>query len=101
LGLIPGGGGIVRLVRRLGVVDAVLKVLAEGKRFRPAEAKALGLVDAVVDSTDALLPAAKAWIAANPTASQPYDAKGYRIPGGGPSTPALAANLPAFPANLR
>ena len=32
---------------------------------------------------------------------QPWDVKGYKIPGGTPSTPAFAANLPAFPANLR
>ena len=31
----------------------------------------------------------------------PWDVKGYKIPGGTPSTPAFAANLPAFPANLR
>ena len=31
---------------------------------------------------------------------QPWDVKGYKIPGGTPATPALAANLPAFPANL-
>ena len=39
--------------------------------------------------------------AANPEAVQPWDVPGYRIPGGTPSTPAFAANLPAFPANLR
>ncbi len=48
-----------------------------------------------------MIPAAKAWIAANPEAVQPWDVKGYRIPGGTPATPALAVNLPAFPANLR
>ncbi|MCW3006411.1 MAG: fadB, partial [Solirubrobacterales bacterium] len=50
---------------------------------------------------DELVPAAKAWIAANPTAQQPWDVKGYKIPGGTPSNPKLAQNLPAFPANLR
>src|SRR4030095_12710963 len=49
-----------------------------------------------------LIPAAKKWIEANPEAQQPWDAdKKYKIPGGTPSTPALAMNLPAFPANLR
>src|SRR6185437_6850586 len=32
---------------------------------------------------------------------QPWDVKGYKIPGGAPSNPKLAQNLPAFPANLR
>ena len=50
---------------------------------------------------DELVPAAKAWIAENPEAGQPWDVKGYKIPGGTPSNPKLAQNLPAFPANLR
>ncbi|GMT99805.1 3-hydroxyacyl-CoA dehydrogenase NAD-binding domain-containing protein [Corallococcus caeni] len=101
LGLLPGGGGVVRTVRMLGITDALMKVLLQGQRYRPQEAKDLGLVHEVVPSVDALLPAAKAWVKANPTAQQPWDQKGYKIPGGTPSHPAFAANLPAFPANLR
>ncbi|MBN1208716.1 MAG: enoyl-CoA hydratase/isomerase family protein [Myxococcaceae bacterium] len=101
LGLLPGGGGVVRTVRMLGIVDALMKVLLQGQRYRPQEAKEMGLVHEVVDSVDALLPAAKAWVKANPGAQQPWDQKGYKIPGGTPSSPSLAANLPAFPANLR
>ncbi|MFP2925036.1 3-hydroxyacyl-CoA dehydrogenase NAD-binding domain-containing protein [Pyxidicoccus sp. 3LG] len=101
LGLLPGGGGVVRTVRMLGIVDALMKVLLQGQRYRPQEAREAGLVHEVVDSVDALLPAARAWVKANPSAQQPWDQKGYKIPGGTPSHPALAANLPAFPANLR
>ncbi|WP_113718791.1 3-hydroxyacyl-CoA dehydrogenase NAD-binding domain-containing protein [Arthrobacter dokdonensis] len=101
LGLLPGGGGIVRTVRRLGVADALMKVLLQGQRYKPREALDIGLVDQVVDTVEELLPAAKAWIAANPRAVQPYDAPGYRIPGGTPSDPRFAAVLPSFPANLR
>ncbi|MDN5794371.1 MAG: 3-hydroxyacyl-CoA dehydrogenase NAD-binding domain-containing protein [Intrasporangium sp.] len=101
LGLLPGGGGVVRVTRMLGVLDAVTKVLSQGQRYRPAQAEELGLVDQVVASIDELLPAAKAWIAAHPDAAAPWDVKGFKIPGGTPSNPAFAANLPAFPANLR
>ena len=56
----------------------------------------------VVGTVEELVPAAKAWIKANPEGGvQPWDVKGYKIPGGSPSSPAIAANLPAFPANLR
>jgi 3-hydroxyacyl-CoA dehydrogenase/enoyl-CoA hydratase/3-hydroxybutyryl-CoA epimerase len=48
-----------------------------------------------------LLTKARAFIDAHPESVQRWDAKGYKIPGGTPATPALAANLPAFPANLR
>lgn len=102
LGLLPGGGGVVRTVRLLGIQDAVLNVLAEGQRHKPAKAKEIGIVDELTSSVDELVPKAKEWIKANPDASvQPWDAKGYKMPGGAPSNPKFAANLPAFPANLR
>ena len=102
LGLLPGAGGVVRSVRLLGIVQALMGCLLQGQRLRPEAAKELGLVDEVVATREDLIPAARAWIAANPEAQQPWDAdKKYRIPGGTPSTPSFAANLPAFPANLR
>ncbi len=102
LGLLPGAGGVVRSVRMIGIVQALMGVLLQGQRLKPAKAKELGLVDEVVGSVEELVPAAKKWIAENPEAQQPWDAdKKYKIPGGTPSTPALAMNLPAFPANLR
>ncbi|HEX2308351.1 MAG TPA: 3-hydroxyacyl-CoA dehydrogenase NAD-binding domain-containing protein [Jatrophihabitantaceae bacterium] len=101
LGLMPGGGGVVRTVRMLGIVDALLEVLVQGQRHRPAQALEIGLVDEVVGSVDELRSAAKAWIAAHPDAVAPWDTPGYKIPGGTPSTPAFAANLPALPATLR
>jgi 3-hydroxyacyl-CoA dehydrogenase / enoyl-CoA hydratase / 3-hydroxybutyryl-CoA epimerase len=101
LGLLPGAGGVVRTVRMLGLVDALMQLLMQGQRLRPAKAKELGILDEIVASVEDLVPAAKAWIKANPEAVQPWDVKGYKIPGGTPSNPKLAANLPAFPANLR
>jgi 3-hydroxyacyl-CoA dehydrogenase/enoyl-CoA hydratase/3-hydroxybutyryl-CoA epimerase len=101
LGLLPGAGGVVRSVRMLGIVDALMQLLLQGQRLRPAQAKELGVVDEVVGSREELVPAAKAWVKANAEAQQPWDVKGYKMPGGTPSNPKLAQNLPAFPANLR
>lgn len=101
LGLLPGGGGVVRTVRLLGIADAAMKVLLQGQKYAPSKALEVGLIHEVVGSVEELIPAAKAWIRANPAAVQPWDVPKYRIPGGTPATPALAANLPAFPANLR
>ncbi len=102
LGLLPGAGGVTRTVRMLGIVNALLQLLLQGQRLRPAKALEIGLVDELVPSADDLIPAAKKWIATNAEARQPWDAdKKYKIPGGTPSTPSLAQNLPAFPANLR
>src|SRR5919107_5278845 len=101
LGLLPGAGGVVRVTRMLGIVNALMQVLLQGQRIRPAQAKEIGLVEELVASPEELVPAAKRWIAENPEAVQPWDVKGYKIPGGTPSNPKLAQNLPAFPANLR
>ncbi|MDD7811436.1 3-hydroxyacyl-CoA dehydrogenase NAD-binding domain-containing protein [Mycobacterium sp. CSUR Q5927] len=102
LGLLPGGGGVTRTVRMLGIQNAFMNVLAQGTRFKPAKAKEIGLVDEVLPTVEELVPAAKAWIKANPDAhTQPWDVKGYKMPGGTPSTPSLAAILPSFPALLR
>ncbi|MFB6890070.1 3-hydroxyacyl-CoA dehydrogenase NAD-binding domain-containing protein [Kitasatospora sp. NPDC056327] len=101
LGLLPGGGGVVRTVRLFGITDALLKVLLEGRRYRPAQALAHGLVHELAATPEELADRARAWIDTDPEPVQPWDVKGYRIPGGTPSTPAFAANLPAFPANLR
>src|SRR3954452_1876830 len=102
LGLLPGAGGVVRSVRMLGIVSALMQLLLQGQRLKPAKAKELGVVDEVVATRDELIPAAKAWIKATPEGGvQPWDVKGYKLPGGAPSNPKLAQNLPAFPANLR
>ncbi|CAM3093679.1 3-hydroxyacyl-CoA dehydrogenase NAD-binding domain-containing protein [Prescottella defluvii] len=102
LGLLPGGGGIVRTVRMFGIMTALTQMLLQGQQRGPQQAKEVGLVDEVVSSVEELVPAAKAWIKANPESGvQPWDVKGYKIPGGTPATPAFAANLPAIPANLR
>ncbi|BBY62688.1 3-hydroxyacyl-CoA dehydrogenase NAD-binding domain-containing protein [Mycolicibacterium helvum] len=102
LGLLPGGGGVARTVRMFGVQKAFMEVLSQGTRFKPAKAVEIGLIDEVVGTVEELVPAAKAWIKANPDAfEQPWDKKGYKMPGGTPSSPALAAILPSFPALLR
>ncbi len=102
LGLLPGGGGVTRIIRLLGIQSGLMDVLLQGSTFKPAAAKEKGLVDELVATQDELVPAAKAWIKANPDAVQnPWDAPGYKMPGGSPKTPAMAGFLPAFPALLR
>ncbi len=100
-GLMPGAGGVVRTTRLLGIRSATRNVLLQGQRHGPTRAAELGLVDEVVAAVDELLPSAKAWIKANPGAGQPWDAEGYRIPGGSPADPAFAAHLSSLPATLR
>ncbi|WP_329379025.1 3-hydroxyacyl-CoA dehydrogenase NAD-binding domain-containing protein [Streptomyces sp. NBC_01716] len=101
LGLLPAGGGVTRTVRLLGISDALLKVLLQGTQYSPRRALENGLVHEVAATTEEMLDRARAFIDAHPESAQPWDVKGYKIPGGTPSSPRFAANLPAFPANLR
>jgi 3-hydroxyacyl-CoA dehydrogenase/enoyl-CoA hydratase/3-hydroxybutyryl-CoA epimerase len=101
LGLLPGAGGVVRTVRMIGIADALMKLLLQGQRLKPAEAVETGIVDEVASSPEEMLTKAREWITANPDAAQPWDRAGHKIPGGTPSNPKFAAMLPAFPANLR
>ncbi|MDH6626387.1 3-hydroxyacyl-CoA dehydrogenase/enoyl-CoA hydratase/3-hydroxybutyryl-CoA epimerase [Streptomyces sp. LBL] len=101
LGLLPGGGGVVRTVRLLGIADALLKVLLQGTQYSPQRALENGLIHEVAATQEELLAKARAFIEATPESRQPWDRPGYRIPGGTPAHPKFAANLPAFPATLR
>jgi 3-hydroxyacyl-CoA dehydrogenase/enoyl-CoA hydratase/3-hydroxybutyryl-CoA epimerase len=100
LGLLPGGGGVVRMVRLLGIEKA-LPYLAEGKKLRPQAALKAGLIHQIASDADDLMAKARAWIAANPTPKQPWDEAGYKIPGGTPSSPNVAQMLAIAPSVLR
>ncbi|MEU1116709.1 MULTISPECIES: 3-hydroxyacyl-CoA dehydrogenase NAD-binding domain-containing protein [unclassified Streptomyces] len=101
LGLLPAGGGVTRTVRLMGITDALLKVLLQGTQYNPRRALENGLVHEVAATREEMIEKARAFIDANPESQQPWDKPGYRIPGGTPAHPKFAANLPAFPANLK
>ncbi len=104
LGLLPGAGGVTKMARHLGLMGAQ-PYLVEGKLFSPSEAMQLGLVHELVapgENAHAEMRArALAWIAANPQAQHPWEAKGYKVPGGLPSSPAVAGMLMVAPAMLQ
>lgn len=103
LGLLPGGGGIVRMVSLFGLEKA-LPYLLEGKQLDPQAAFEQGLVDELVDSPEELISCAKTYILQNKNspeaAVQPWDRDGYKIPGGNANNPKLAMLLAAAPAML-
>ena len=100
LGLLPGGGGVVRMVRMLGLEKA-LPYLLEGKKIGPQQALQAGLIDQIASDRDDMLAKARAWIVANPSAKQPWDGAGYQIPGGTPSHPKVAQMLAIAPSILQ
>ncbi len=97
IGLLPGGGGTQRIPRLIGVQNAA-PILLEGKDLTVDAAKGLGLIHEVVPAGE-LLARAKAWLTAPATeqvvpeyagkgakaidgrAVQPWDRKGFKVPG--------------------
>lgn len=99
LGLLPGAGGVTRMVRLLGLQGA-FDFLLEGRQFSPQAGLKAGLIHQLAADRDKMLAKARAWIAANPGAKQPWDTDGYKLPGGAPSTPKVAQMLSVAPAML-
>ncbi|MEP3295931.1 MAG: 3-hydroxyacyl-CoA dehydrogenase NAD-binding domain-containing protein [Pseudoruegeria sp.] len=88
VGIFPGAGGTVRLTKKLGAMTASSLIL-EGKTLDPKKAKAIGVIDEVVPADD-LITTAKDWVKTAKPADlvKPWDAKGYKMPGGKPYQPA-------------
>ena len=103
LGLLPGAGGVVKTIYLMGLM-AANEYLIEGKRVSPATAKESGLIQETVSNFEELLPRAKAWILENrdneAARTQPWDTKGYKIPGGNANHPAVAQMLPVASAMI-
>ena len=103
LGLLPGAGGVVRLTNLLGLEKA-MPFLLEGKKVRGAKAVEAGLVNEAVATLEELLPRARAWILESDpeTASvQPWDQKGYKIPGGNIWAPKMGQTVIVAPHMLK
>jgi 3-hydroxyacyl-CoA dehydrogenase/enoyl-CoA hydratase/3-hydroxybutyryl-CoA epimerase len=85
VGLFPGAGGTQRVARMLAPTDA-LQVLIKGDQLKLDRAKTLKLIDTVVPPAD-LIRVAKEWIKAGgsgkaPLHLAPWDAEGFKLPGG-------------------
>ena len=92
VGLLPGGGGTQRVPRLIGI-QAAMAVVLEGQALSPEKALKMGLIHKIVPA-DQLLSEARRWLVEEGDAVQPWDKKGYKVPGGaGPSSPAVAQML--------
>jgi len=90
VGLLPGAGGTQRLPRLIGI-EKSLPLLLEGKSIKPREALELGIVHELVP-TGQVVAAARRWLLGSPTPQQPWDQKGFRVPGGANiAAPAIGA----------
>ncbi|CUH86254.1 Fatty acid oxidation complex subunit alpha [Phaeobacter sp. CECT 5382] len=91
VGIFPGAGGTTRMVRKVGAIAAA-PLLLEGKMLDVKKAKGAGYVDEIAADPVA---AAKEWVlnASGADLVKPWDAKGYKMPGGAPYHPAGFMNF--------
>ncbi|HEY7764967.1 MAG TPA: 3-hydroxyacyl-CoA dehydrogenase NAD-binding domain-containing protein [Aestuariivirgaceae bacterium] len=99
VGLLPGAGGTQRLPRLCGA-EASLELMLSGRHIDPATALKLGVVHEIA-SRENLLARARAWLAEAPKPIQPWDEKGFKIPGGAPYSPQGLMTWPAANALYR
>lgn len=97
LGLLPGGGGTQRLPRLVGIQKA-LELMTQGKELRPQQAVEIGVIHDTAKDNEELISKAKEWINNNPKASQPWDERGFKIPGGDSKHPKVVQVFSIAPA---
>ncbi|MDN2567791.1 3-hydroxyacyl-CoA dehydrogenase NAD-binding domain-containing protein [Aquibium sp. A9E412] len=90
VGIFPGAGGTQR-VPRLTDAQGALQMLTTGQSLSPKKAKQMGLIHAVA-APEALVETARAMIRDGLKPVQPWDEKGFKLPGG-PVYSAAGANL--------
>ncbi len=81
IGLLPGAGGTQRVPRLIGVAEA-LKFITQGKPLPAEAALKQGLVHELA-APEQIVERARQWILSGGEGVQPWDKKGFRVPGGG------------------
>jgi 3-hydroxyacyl-CoA dehydrogenase/enoyl-CoA hydratase/3-hydroxybutyryl-CoA epimerase len=90
VGIFPGAGGTQR-VPRLADPQSALQMLTSGQNLSPQKAKGMGLIHEIAEPAK-LIETAKAMIKNGLKPVQPWDEKGFKLPGG-PVYSAAGANL--------
>jgi len=97
IGLLPGGGGTQRMLRLVGMLKAI-ELITQGSELSPTKALELGVIDALAKDETDLLAQAKQWIQEHPTAMQPWDKKGFKVPGGDGTSHKISQSMSVPPA---
>ncbi len=99
LGIMPGSGGVIRLMWLLGVEKA-FTILSSGRRYSPKEAKALGMIDEIAKDERIMLEKAKDWILQNEEDRRPWDEAAGKIPDGTAREPSVVRTIQKLTAQL-
>jgi enoyl-CoA hydratase/carnithine racemase len=100
LGMTPVAGEIARTARLAGL-QAAMPLLLEGATLSANQALTAGLLHAVADDDEQVAELVHHALASDMPALQPWDAKGWRLPGGELNSAPVLALLQVAPAMLR
>jgi 3-hydroxyacyl-CoA dehydrogenase/enoyl-CoA hydratase/3-hydroxybutyryl-CoA epimerase len=88
IGLLPGAGGTQRAPRLVGFRNAATMVL-QCRNQQPDQALEIGLVHELAPVAE-VVERARSWVLEKGDPQQPWDKKGFKIPGGGLTHPGTA-----------
>ena len=88
IGLLPGAGGTQRAPRLIGFRNAATMIL-QCRNQKPEQALEMGLVHELAPVAE-IVERARRWVLEKGDPEQPWDKKGFKIPGGGLNHPAVA-----------
>ncbi|MFL3051663.1 MAG: 3-hydroxyacyl-CoA dehydrogenase NAD-binding domain-containing protein [Candidatus Neomarinimicrobiota bacterium] len=99
-GILPGYGGIIRLIRTMGI-EKSLKLLLGGNQFNVKEAIDFGFLDELASSYQAMIEKSVEWIKSNQNIVQPWDQKNFTLPEGNAHEGENANLISLYPAIIR
>lgn len=100
LGVAPVAGEIARTVRLTGL-QAAIPLLLEGVTLSAEQALHAGLLHGMADNVEDAAELVRNVMASDAIAAQPWDIKGYRLPGGALNSAPVQTLLQVAPAMLR
>ena len=99
LGLMPGSGGVIRLMWLLGIEKA-WPILSSGHRYSPTEAQKAGIIDALAVDHDDMMDQAREWLLNTREGRRPWDIPNRTIPNGTATDLNIAAMIRSMAAEL-
>ena len=97
--MMPGSGGIIRLLWLLGLQKA-FQILTNGRKYRPREALKVGIIDEIAPDQKSLIEQAKKWLFTIQNSTRPWDRTNGRIPGGTANYPRTIRMIQQLTADL-
>jgi len=99
LGLMPGSGGVIRMLWTLGL-EKTFSVLTKAKSYTPKEALEAGIVDAIAEDKEEMIEKARDYILSIKEGRRPWDKENGSIPGGTINDDRLARAVSMISASL-